>query len=98
MLIYSEPEDFTEGIFSQCLMHLLEVLYYMENNNVINKDTNISFDINTLNNGNLIPTFIKPKNICNIDENIKINVKKYRSEKRIDAYFELNTQSFYKAN
>ena len=98
MLIYSEPEDFTEGIYGQCLTHLLEVLYYMENNNVINKDTNIKFDINTLNNGNLIPTFIKPKNICNIDENIKINVKKYKSEKRIDAYFALNTESFYKAN
>ena len=98
MLIYSEPEDFVAGIFGQCLIHLLEVLYYMENNNVINKDTKISFDINTLNNGNLIPTFIKPKNICKIDENVKINVKKYRIEKRIDSYFALNTQSFYKAN
>ena len=94
MLIYSESKDFTEGIFGQCLIHLLEVLYYMENNNLINNDTNIKFDINTLNNGNLIPTFIKPKNICKIDE----NVKKYKSEKRIDAYFALNTQSFYKAN
>jgi hypothetical protein len=98
MLIYSESKDFTEGIFGQCLIHLLEVLYYMENNNLINNDTNIKFDINTLNNGNLIPTFIKPKNICKIDENVKINVKKYKSEKRIDAYFALNTQSFYKAN
>lgn len=98
MLLYSKPEDFTEGIYGQCLIWLLEVLYYMEKNNVINKDTNISFDINTLNNGNLIPTFIKPKNICKIDENVKINVKKYKIEKRIDAYFALNTQSFYKAN
>ena len=98
MLIYSESKDFTEGIYGQCLTHLLEVLYYMENNQVINKDTNISFDIKTLNNGNLIPTFIKPKNICEIDENIKINFRKYRIEKRIDSYFALNTQSFYKAN
>jgi hypothetical protein len=52
MLIYSESKDFTEGIFGQCLIHLLEVLYYMENNNLINNDTNIKFDINTLNNGN----------------------------------------------
>jgi len=62
--IYSNPEDFTEGIFGQCLSWLLELLYYLEIKNLYNindSNTKIIFDINTQNNKNLIPKFIQPK-------------------------------------
>ena len=101
--IFSNTEDLTEGIFGQCLTWLLEVLYYLEKNNIYNinnYNTKVIFDINTLNNKNLIPKFIQPKKIYDIDksfESIKISLKKYKIENKIGS-FELNTESFEKAN
>ena len=101
--IFSNPEDLPEGIYGQCLTWLLEVLYYLEKNNIYNinnNNTKVIFDINTLNNKNLIPKFIQPKKIYDIDksvEPIKISLKKYKIENKIKS-FELNTESFEKAN
>ena len=56
--IFSNSQDFTEGIYGQCLCWLLEVLYYLEKNNLYNindNNTKVIFDINTHNNKNLIP-------------------------------------------
>jgi hypothetical protein len=96
MLIYSNSEDLTEGIYGQCITWLLEVLYYMEKNNKINNNE-INFDINTLNNGNLIPTFIKPKKTYKIDNPIKINLRNYKIENNICG-FNIHNNSFIKAN
>ena len=32
--IFSNTTDLTEGIYGQCLIWLLEVLYYLEKNNI----------------------------------------------------------------
>lgn len=101
--IFSNPEDLTEGIYGQCLPWLLEVLYYLEANNInnINDDnTKVIFNINTLNNTNLIPKFIQQKNIYDIDKSIKpikISLKKYKIKNKING-FEIRSESFEKAN
>lgn len=96
--IFSKAEDLTEGIYGQCLTWLLEVLYYLEKNNIIDHNTNVMFDINTLNNRNIIPTFIQPKKIYNKPVNpIKISLTEYKIKNNIGS-FELNTESFKKVN
>ena len=101
--IFSNAEDLTAGIYGQCLSWLLELLYYLEKNNIYNinnNNTKIIFDINTLNNKNLIPKFIQPKKIYEIDksfEPIKISLKEYKIKNKIGS-FEPNTESFEKAN
>ena len=101
--IFSTTADLTEGIYGQCLTWLLEVLYYLEKNNIYNinsNNTKVIFDINTLNTKNLIPKFIQPKKIYDIDksfEPIKISLKEYKIKNKIGG-FELNTESFEKAN
>ena len=101
--IFSNPQDLRQGIYGQCLTWLLEVLYYLEKNNIYNindNNTKVIFDINTLNNKNLIPKFIQPKKIYDIDksfEPIKISLKNFKLKNKIGG-FELNTESFEKAN
>lgn len=101
--IISNAEDLREGIYGQCLTWLLEVLYYLEKNNIYdinNNNTKVIFDINTLNNKNLIPKFIQPKKIYNIDkslEPIKISFDKYKSKNKIES-FDLDIKSFEKTN
>tara|TARA_B100000497_G_scaffold121749_1_gene151924 strand:+ start:746 stop:1660 length:915 start_codon:yes stop_codon:yes gene_type:complete len=83
LFLYSNNNDFTEGIFGQSLVWLIEVLYYFEYNNLINDDTKIIFELNTLNTHNLIPTFINIKKIEEYDysykklsiHSIKLNTK-----------------------
>jgi hypothetical protein len=96
--IYSNPLDFTEGIFGQCLTWLLEVLNYLENSKTINDNTQLSFNINTLNNRNLIPKFIQPLKI--IDESFKaveISLKHFKIDV-VPVGFKLSEESFDKAN
>ena len=98
--IFSNSEDLSEGIYGECLIWLLEVLYYLEKNNQYNindNNTKVIFDINTLNNKNLIPKFIQPKNLYDdlSFEPINISLKKYKN--KVNS-FELNTESFEKAN
>ena len=83
LFLYSNNEDFTEGIFGQSLIWLIEILYYFESNNLINNNTKIIFELNTLNTHNLIPTFINCKKIEEYDysykkisiHSIKLNTK-----------------------
>ena len=68
--------------------------------NINNDNTKVIFDINTLNNNNLIPQFIQPKKIYDINtsfETIKISLKEYKIKNKITG-FKLNTESFEKAN
>ena len=100
--IFSKSEDLSEGIYGECLIWLLEVLYYLEKNNQYNindNNTKVIFDINTLNNKNLIPKFIQPKKIYdNISfEPINISLKKYKYKNEVGS-FEPNTESFEIAN
>ena len=100
--IYSNPNDFTEGIYGQCLSWLLEVLYSLEKNNIIKSNTKVIFNINTLNNSNLIPKFIQQKNIYDIGKSIepkKISLSKYFIETVANnKLLGNNTESFEKAN
>lgn len=104
--IFSNSQDFTEGIYGQCLCWLLEVLYYLEKNNLYNindNNTKVIFDINTHNNKNLIPKFIKPKKKYNFDEvNIKlieISLHKFFIDNVANnKLLEINTESFKIAN
>ena len=96
--IYSNPGDLTEGIFGQCLIWLLEVLYTLKTNNTIKSNTPVVFNINTLNNGNLIPTFIQPKNIYDTPiEPKKISLTQYKNKNKMNS-FELNSNGFKSAN
>ncbi len=102
--ISSNAKDFTEGIFGQCLSWLLETLYYLEHHNIYNiNDTNteVIFDVNTLNNKNLIPKFIKPKKKYVYDK-VKvreISFHKYFIENVANhKLLGVNTDSFKKAN
>ena len=101
--IYSKPEDLTEGIFGQCLCWLLEVLNHFEKNNLYNINNNnnkIIFDINTLNNENLIPKFIQPKQVYNYDQPVKvieISLKEAMLNPN-NSRFKLQTESFEIAN
>ena len=99
--IYSNPEDLTEGIYGQCLIWLLEVLHSLEKNNIIKDNTKVIFNVNTLNNDNLIPKFIQQKNIYDIDksiEPIKISVRDYKLNKIPYNSFDINNKSFGKVN
>ena len=69
--IFSNPKDLTEGIFGECLIWLLEVLNYLLKKNIIDYDTQIIFNINTLNYGSIFPKFI----------NLKKKISKIRSKK-----------------
>jgi hypothetical protein len=71
LFLYSNNNDFTEGIFGQCLIWILEVLYYLEYNNLINNNTKIIFELNTLNTHNLIPSFINVRKIEEYDNSYK---------------------------
>jgi hypothetical protein len=104
--IYSNPEDFTEGIFGQCLSWLLELLYYLEIKNLYNindSNTKIIFDINTQNNKNLIPKFIQPKKKYTFDQ-VNINLteislfKFFNYTINNNKLLGINTESFEKAN
>ena len=101
--IFSNAEDLTEGIYGQCLCWLLEVIYYLEKHNIHNindENTKVIFDINTLNNKNLIPKFIQPKKIYDIDksfEPIEISLKEYKIKNKIGS-LPLNVESFEKTN
>lgn len=91
--IYSNPEDLTQGICGQCLTWLLEVLHHLEINN---NNAKVIFDINTSNNKNLIPKFIKPKKTYDINTStnlIEISLKHYKIEKNVDGFM-LNTENF----
>jgi len=94
IVIYSDKNDLTEGMYGQALIWLLEILKALQHN-----DTKIIFDINTLAYDNLIPKFVKPKieyKIEELENILRINVKQFKSSFRID--FEFNENSFYKAN
>ena len=69
-------------------------------NKGINSTTNLIFDINTLNNDNLIPRFIKQKYVYNIDNlipHMKIPFAIYKSRNNIPG-FEIKEESFKIAN
>ena len=59
--IYSQPRDFTEGIYGQCLTWLLEVLHHLEKTDVLDGNIIPLFDIHTLHYGKLIPGCLQPK-------------------------------------
>jgi hypothetical protein len=87
LYIYSEKHHLTEGIYGQCLTWLLELLNNLIENNKINDNTRIIFDINTLNNNNLIPNFIVPKNIYTfkIDDTVnKISLLEFKQNNKIE--------------
>ena len=99
LYIYSEKDDLTEGIYGQCLTWLLELLNNLIENNKINDNTKIIFNINTLNNNNLIPSFIVPKNIYTfkIDDTVnKISLSKFKKNNKIS--FKFNEHSYEIAN
>ena len=98
--IYSKRSDLTEGIFGECFTWLLEILNHLEKNNKINDNTNIIFNLNTLNNDNVIPKFVVPKQICEIEdgsETTKISLVYYK-RKNAPCDFEFHEDSFKKAN
>ena len=85
LYIYSKNHHLTEGIYGQCLLWLLELLNNLIENNKINNNTRIIFDINTLNNNNLIPNFIVPKNIYTfkIDDTVtKISLLEFKQNNK----------------
>ena len=97
--IYSEKNDLTEGIYGQCLIWLLELLNNLIENKKINDNTKIIFNINTLNNDNLIPNFIVPKNIYTfkIDDTVtKISLLEFKQNNKIS--FKFNEHSYEIAN
>jgi len=99
LYIYSEKHHLTEGIYGQCLAWLLELLNNLIENNKINDNTRIIFDINTLNNNNLIPNFIVPKNIYTfkIDDTVnKISLLEFKQNNKIS--FKFNEHSYEIAN
>tara|TARA_R110000787_G_scaffold276239_8_gene385127 strand:- start:819 stop:1748 length:930 start_codon:yes stop_codon:yes gene_type:complete len=96
VIIFSKKEALTEGIFGQCLIWLLELLYHLENNNKINNSTKIIFDINTLNNDNLIPNFILPNKLYkknSLVNPVKISLAGFK-ENRTMSEFKFNEDSF----
>lgn len=102
--IFSNPEDLTEGIYGTCLTWLLELLYEFEQGNTHNindSDTKVIFDINTLNNKNLIPKFIQPKKSYDIEESaecILVSLRRYKKRNKRNPCFKLNEESFKLAN
>ncbi len=97
--IFSNSKDLTEGIFGQCLIWIIEVLYYLEKINKIKNNTCVTFNINTLNNDNLIPKFIEPKILHNkILEPTKIPLHKFYTETVSKDNLDVNFGSYNKAN
>jgi hypothetical protein len=90
--IFSEKEAFTEGIFGQILVWLLETIHHLDKNNT---NLMLSFDINALAYDNIIPTFIQPNEIHEDFDN-KINVKTYKISN--GAVFDFEPASFETAN
>ena len=97
--IFSNSKNLTEGIFGQCLIWLIEVLYYLEKTNKIKNNTCVTFNINTLNNDNLIPKFIQPKIIYNKNvEPTKISLYNFYLETVSKDNLDVNFESYNKAN
>ena len=63
LIISSNKEKLTVGMFGQTLPQVLEVLDYLEKKQTITCNTKIIFNINTLNSHNIIPRFIVPKKL-----------------------------------
>ena len=99
--IYSCPEHLKEGICGQSLTWLLEILYYLEKNNIYNindNNTKVIFDINTLNNKNLIPKFIQPRKTYDIHTSVNlIEISLVHYKTYVDG-FTLNTENYKIAN
>ena len=99
LIIYSDKNDLTEGMFGQCLTWLLEILYALEHTNSITEKSKIIFDVNALAYDNLIPRYIVPKKTYDLEElqDVKIlNIKAVKSMNRID--FDFHENSFLLAN
>jgi hypothetical protein len=99
LIIFSKKNELIQGIFGQCLIWLLELLYFLETSNIINEHTKIIFNINTLNNDNLIPNFILPKKLYTLNQFSKPGkISLVQAKKRFGFGFEFNKNSFKKAN
>jgi hypothetical protein len=91
----------TEGIYGQCLPWLLEVISVLEGQHATFTPSSVEFDINTLNNGRLVPRFIVPRHVVRASNatTIDIDVAKYkRSKKFPQRVFPLEDASFAKAS
>lgn len=101
--IYSQPRDFTEGIYGQCLAWLLEVLYHLEKTDVLDGNIIPLFDIHTLHYGKLIPGCLQPKlkydslKEDQVDKVQKISLAKYKIKHSIKG-FDIHEDSFTKAH
>lgn len=100
LVIYSKKEELTEGAFGQALTWLLEILHKLEDNGIVTDDSKIVFDVNAIAYGNLIPTYIVPKNnplseMQYLPQNI-INIKQVKMLNHLD--FNFHESSFMKAH
>jgi hypothetical protein len=90
ILIRSDAESLTEGMFGECLIWLLEILNELEYDNV-------KFDVNAKAYGNLIPTYIVPKLVPKLDVvDEVVDIFDYKKKHNID--FEFDMSSYKKAN
>lgn len=90
--IFSLKEHFTEGVFGQILIWLLETIHHLENNF---QDLKLSFDINALAYDNIIPTFIQTIHDFPVFDK-KINLKEYKLSH--NTHFQNNSNSFFIAH
>ncbi len=89
ILIRSDAETLTEGMFGQCLIWLLEILNKIESDN-------IKFDVNTKSYGNLIPSHIVPLDVVDEVVDEVIDILEYKKTHHIDFDFDMN--SYNRAN
>jgi hypothetical protein len=74
IVLYSNKNDLKQGMFGQVLIWLLEVLYDLEKQQIINDKSRLSFHINAEAYDNIIPNFVHPRETYYHDdlENVKL--------------------------
>ena len=95
--IFSEKEDLTKEIFDESLIWLLELINFLDVNKRLNTKTKFIFNIDTLNNDNLIPRFISPIKLHKLSETDKKKINKIslsKFKKTYNTNFDFSENSY----